>query len=64
MLQYMRIMLRAQARDEKGASAVEYGLLVSLIAVAIVGAVLLLGTTLDGIFDTTESKIKPPAPTA
>lgn len=64
MLQYMRIMLRAQPRDEKGASAVEYGLLVSLIAVAIVGAVLLLGTTLDGIFDTTESKIKPPAPTA
>jgi len=39
-----------QIRDEKGASAVEYGLLVALIAAVIVAAVTLLGTTLTGIF--------------
>ena len=37
-------------KDESGASAVEYGLLVSLIAVVIVLAVGGLGTTLRGKF--------------
>jgi pilus assembly protein Flp/PilA len=39
-------------RDEKGATAVEYGLMVGLIAVAIIGTVLLLGGQLDGLFQT------------
>ena len=34
-------------KDESGASAVEYGLLVSLIAVVIIGAVTLCGTSLS-----------------
>ncbi|GAA1735474.1 Flp family type IVb pilin [Luedemannella helvata] len=38
------------ARRDKGASAVEYGLLVALIAVVIAGAVYLLGNTLKGKF--------------
>jgi len=37
-------------KDESGASAVEYGLLVSLIAVVIVTAVGLLGQTLNQKF--------------
>ncbi len=37
-------------KDEEGASAVEYGLLVALIAAVIIGAVNLLGNTLRGIF--------------
>jgi len=37
--------------DESGASAVEYGLLVSLIAVAIITAVTLVGTNLKGTFN-------------
>ena len=37
-------------QDEDGASAVEYGLLVALIAAAIILAVQGLGTTLDGVF--------------
>ncbi len=36
---------------EDGAAAVEYGLLVGLIAVAIIAAVALLGTKLDEMFD-------------
>jgi pilus assembly protein Flp/PilA len=37
-------------RDEKGATAVEYGLMVGLIAVAIIAAVTLLGTELRTLF--------------
>ena len=37
-------------RDEDGISAIEYGLLAALIALAIVGTVGTLGTTLSGIF--------------
>jgi len=37
-------------KDESGASAVEYGLLVSLIAVVIIAAVTALGTTLNTKF--------------
>jgi pilus assembly protein Flp/PilA len=38
------------ARDERGATAVEYGLMVALIAVAIMGAVLALGGKLTTLF--------------
>ncbi|MCW2579786.1 MAG: Flp/Fap pilin component [Blastococcus sp.] len=37
-------------KDEKGATAVEYGLMVGLIAVVIIAAVTLLGTELTGLF--------------
>ena len=37
-------------KDEKGATAVEYGLMVGLIAVVIIGAVVFLGEELDGLF--------------
>ena len=37
-------------RDEKGATAVEYGLMVGLIAVVIIAAVMLLGTQLNELF--------------
>jgi pilus assembly protein Flp/PilA len=37
-------------REEEGASAVEYGLLVALIAVAIIGAVTMLGQNLSTMF--------------
>ncbi len=49
-------------QDEEGASAVEYGLLVALIAAAIILTVQGLGTTLDGVFsgvDTTLSATIP-----
>lgn len=51
MIQYLQILLNARRDDERGASAVEYGLLVSLIALAIIVAVGLLGTELDALFD-------------
>ncbi|MCH8560940.1 MULTISPECIES: Flp family type IVb pilin [unclassified Nesterenkonia] len=41
---------RFEGRKDRGATAVEYGLLVGLIAVVIIAAVILLGNTLDGLF--------------
>jgi pilus assembly protein Flp/PilA len=40
-----------RATREQGATAVEYGLMVALIAVVIVGAVAALGTRIKGLFD-------------
>jgi pilus assembly protein Flp/PilA len=42
--------LRAIRRDDEGATAVEYGLLVALIAAVIVGVVTLLGAEIQGAF--------------
>lgn len=38
-------------KDEKGATAIEYGLIAALIAVAIIGGLGTLGGNLDGTFD-------------
>jgi pilus assembly protein Flp/PilA len=42
--------LATTLRKEDGATAVEYGLMVALIAVVIIAAVLALGTKLSDIF--------------
>ncbi len=47
-------------QDESGASAVEYGLLVALIAVVIITAVSLLGSNISSVFSTTAGKILNP----
>jgi pilus assembly protein Flp/PilA len=43
--------------DDRGATAVEYGLLVALIAAAIVVAVTALGGKLSGLFNTITGNI-------
>lgn len=45
---YIKALL---AREDRGATAVEYGLIVALIAVVIIAAVTLIGTNLDAIYD-------------
>ncbi|GCD88935.1 Flp family type IVb pilin [Nocardioides sp. LS1] len=53
-LQLMTLMLihdlKAPRRDDQGATAVEYGLLVALIAAVIIVAVALLGTKINAAF--------------
>ena len=59
MLEFLKIMLdgkRAEA-DERGATAVEYGLLVALIAAVIVSVVVLLGGKIDTAFSTVNNAI-------
>lgn len=47
--------------DEHGATAIEYGLLASLIAVAIITAVTAVGVKLDGVFDAINTRLVVPA---
>ena len=51
MIDYIRIRLQGMCKTERGASAVEYGLLVALIAVAIIVTVVALGGKLNSTFD-------------
>lgn len=44
-------------RDEKGVSAIEYGLIAALIAVVIIGAVTAIGSTLSSRFETINTNI-------
>lgn len=46
----LRYFAARVTRDERGATAVEYGLMVALIAVAIILTVTALGQGLDGLF--------------
>lgn len=55
MLQYMQRI--ARRRNEEGASAVEYGLLVAAIAAIIVIIVFALGTLVKGGFSKTCSEM-------
>jgi pilus assembly protein Flp/PilA len=48
-------------REEKGATAVEYGLMVGLIAVVIIAAVTLLGDNLKAMFTDIAGKVAPKA---
>ncbi len=50
-------MQQLKWRSEEGATAVEYGLLVALIAVVIIVAVTLLGTRLSAIFNSTANSL-------
>jgi pilus assembly protein Flp/PilA len=51
MIQYLQILLNTRRDDERGASAVEYGLLVALIALAIVIGVTAFGGALNTFFN-------------
>ncbi len=44
-------------KDESGATAIEYGLIVALIAVVIITAVTTLGTKLGATFDSISGKL-------
>jgi pilus assembly protein Flp/PilA len=52
---------KTRAEEEKGATAVEYGLLVGLIAVVIIVAVTALGGQLKTLFTDITTALKPAA---
>ena len=52
MSKYIAKFQARLATTERGATAVEYGLMVALIAAFIIGAVQLLGTQVDAVFRT------------
>ena len=51
-------------RDERGATAIEYGLIAGLIAVVIITGATLTGDTLDGQFTAISTALAPAAPPA
>ncbi|MFQ5894107.1 MAG: Flp family type IVb pilin [Nitrospinota bacterium] len=53
----MKKHLMTLIRDEEGASAVEYGLLVALIAAVIISAVTLLGGNVKSTFESVGAAI-------
>jgi len=53
----MKTLFTRFAKDESGVTAIEYGLIASLIAVVIITAVTLVGTNLTATFNTIASKI-------
>jgi pilus assembly protein Flp/PilA len=56
----LKALVKFQAqRAERGATAVEYGLMVALIAVVIIGAVTILGENLSDIFTVVGDAITP-----
>lgn len=56
MLQYIQDLMNS--KNDEGASAVEYGLLVAAIAAVIVGAIFVLGGTVNTTFEDTNTAIE------
>jgi pilus assembly protein Flp/PilA len=52
-----QVKVAAALRSDRGATAVEYGLMVALIAVVIIVAVTLLGTNLSTLFNNVAVKV-------
>jgi len=53
--------LMAFLKDEEGATAVEYGIMVALIAAVIIAAVQILGTNTRDTFQYVADTVTPPA---
>jgi pilus assembly protein Flp/PilA len=56
--------VKNKLESEKGATAVEYGLLVALVAAIIIGVVTILGTQIQAAFQTVVDGLPPVAPKA
>ncbi len=60
-LQTLAMVTRDRIREEKGATAVEYGLMVGLIAAVIITTVVLLGDQLDALFVKVTEELETPS---
>ncbi|WP_241978460.1 Flp family type IVb pilin [Cryobacterium sp. Hz9] len=54
----IQALINSMRSEEEGATAVEYGLMVSLIAVAIIVTVTLIGTNLNTMFAGVAGRIR------
>ncbi len=55
---YCRATIHAKVKDERGASLVEYALLLALIAVVCIGAITLIGTGANKSLSSTASALQ------
>ncbi|HMN84824.1 MAG TPA: Flp family type IVb pilin [Bauldia sp.] len=56
----MKTIFARFAKDESGATAIEYGLIASLIAVALIAGATALGTNINAAFEGISGKINAP----
>lgn len=54
----MTQFLKTFAKDDSGATAIEYGLIAALIAVVVIGAVTAVGTNLSAKFNNIATAVK------
>ena len=53
----MSTTLRRLTKDDTGATAIEYGLIAALIAIAAISAFQLVGTNLSSVFNTIATRL-------
>ena len=58
----MRNFINRFAKDESGATAIEYGLIAALISVVIIGALVAIGPKVKGMFDGVNTELAKAAP--
>jgi pilus assembly protein Flp/PilA len=54
----MRNFIKRLLSEERGATAIEYGLIAGLIAVVIIGALTVTGTSLKSVFETVSGELE------
>jgi pilus assembly protein Flp/PilA len=54
----MRNFIKRLLSEERGATAIEYGLIAGLIAVVIIGALTVTGTSLKSVFENVSDKLE------
>ncbi len=54
----MKKLFSRYVKDQSGATAIEYGLIASLIAVVIIGAVTTVGTNMKAVFTSVGGALK------
>ncbi len=57
----MKSLMNRFAKDESGATAIEYGLIATLIAVALILGATAVGTKLNSVFNGISSKLVVPS---
>jgi pilus assembly protein Flp/PilA len=57
-MQNIKSLFIRLAYDRKGVTAIEYGLIAGAIAVAIIGAVVLIGTDISNMFTAAGNQLK------
>lgn len=56
----MSSLIKSLIRDQSGATAIEYGLIAALVAIAAMGGMSLLGTSLNSIFTNVGNTLQNP----
>ncbi|MGI6705149.1 MAG: Flp family type IVb pilin [Clostridia bacterium] len=56
----MMNLLKRLVKEESGQAMAEYGLIIALIAIVVIGAIYAVGKNLDGIFDNISEALENP----